>query len=122
MFNSFSMERFHDMEIVEGQKYEVSILLHNQFGDRAVETPPAGGIRLGGHDILGDTAIDEAVSLAKSVDVPIIMTGLNADYEMEGPDRKTLALPNRVDELIERVAEANPNTVSEMETTPGSPK
>jgi beta-glucosidase len=37
--------------------------------------------------------------------------GLNADWETEGYDRTTLALPGRTDELISKVATSNKNTV-----------
>jgi beta-glucosidase len=58
-----------------------------------------------------DQAIEDAVALAKSSDVAVIIAGLNADWESEGYDRPNLSLPLRSDELIARVAEANPNTV-----------
>ncbi|KAF2649961.1 glycoside hydrolase family 3 protein [Lophiostoma macrostomum CBS 122681] len=112
VFNAFSMERFHDREIEEGRKYHIDIVLSNVFTSSVVGIAPAGGIRLGGCDILDeDKAIEDAVSLAKRVDLPVVMTGLSSDYEMEGCDRKSLALPNRTDELIQRVAEANANTI-----------
>ncbi|KAI8664999.1 Fn3-like domain-containing protein [Fusarium sp. Ph1] len=52
-----------------------------------------------------------AVELARQVDVPIVIAGLNADYESEAVDRKDLRLPPGVDELIERVAKVNPRTI-----------
>lgn len=58
-----------------------------------------------------DEAIEEAVALAKSVDVPVVFCGLNEDWESEGDDRPTLALPLRTDELVRRVAQANPRAV-----------
>jgi beta-glucosidase len=51
----------------------------------------------------------------RHVDVPIVIAGLNADYESEAVDRKDLELPPGINELIEKVLEANPNTVSSME-------
>ena len=53
----------------------------------------------------------EAVKLASEADVVIAIVGLNADWESEGYDRKTLALPGRTDELITKIAAANPKTV-----------
>jgi beta-glucosidase len=70
------------------------------------------GVRVGAFPVFdGDAAIEEAVSLAASSDVAVIIAGLNADWESEGYDRASLALPLRSDELISRVAAANPNTV-----------
>jgi beta-glucosidase len=70
------------------------------------------GLRLGGIEVKDeDQLMEEAVQLAKDADVVIAIVGLNADWETEGNDRKTLALPRRTDELIEKVAKANKNTV-----------
>lgn len=55
--------------------------------------------------------IAKAVQLAKDADAVIAIVGLNADWETEGYDRTTLALPGRTDELISKVAAANPKTV-----------
>ncbi|KAG6825905.1 hypothetical protein H0H92_001914 [Tricholoma furcatifolium] len=70
------------------------------------------GVRLGGAEVIDpEASIAEAVKLAKEADVVIAVVGLNADWETEGYDRTTLALPGRTDELIEKVAAANPRTV-----------
>lgn len=70
------------------------------------------GVRLGGAQVVdSDELLEEAVQLAKDADVTIAFVGLNAEWETEGYDRKTLDLPGRTNELVERVAEANPNTV-----------
>ena len=70
------------------------------------------GVRLGGVDVRDpDDLMKEAVEVAKEADVVIAVVGLNADFESEGYDRKTLALPGRTDELIRKVAEVNKNTV-----------
>ncbi|KAF1949811.1 glycoside hydrolase [Byssothecium circinans] len=112
VFNAFSMERFHERDIEEGRSYHIDIILCNIFTGPVIGMAPAGGIRLGGCDVLDEEkAITDAVSLAKRVDFPVVMTGISSDYEMEGADRKSLVLPNRTDELIQRVAEANPNTI-----------
>lgn len=55
--------------------------------------------------------LENAVQLAKEADVVIAIVGLNADWETEGHDRSTLALPGRTDELVSRVVAANPKTV-----------
>jgi beta-glucosidase len=70
------------------------------------------GVQLGGA-IVEDpgAAIDEAVQAAKEADVVIAVVGLNAQWETEGNDRYTLALPGRTDELVEKVAAANPKTI-----------
>jgi len=70
------------------------------------------GVRLGGAEVIDeDVKMAEAVKIAKEADVVVAIVGLNADWETEGYDRKTLALPGRTDELIEKVLAVNPNTV-----------
>lgn len=70
------------------------------------------GVRLGGAEVRNsDDLMNEAVEAAKEADVVVAVVGLNADFETEGYDRKSLALPGRTDELIQKVAEVNKNTV-----------
>jgi beta-glucosidase len=52
-----------------------------------------------------------AVSAAASADVAIVVVGTNETWESEGRDRSTVTLPGRQDELVRRVAEANPRTI-----------
>ena len=69
-------------------------------------------LKLGGVEIRdSDKLFEEAVDLAKDADGVIAIVGLNDDWETEGIDRTTLALPGRTDELISRVAAVNPKTV-----------
>src|SRR5215216_5042539 len=55
--------------------------------------------------------IAEAVKLAKSSDVVVLVAGLSDEWESEGFDRVDMKLPGAQDELIERVAKANKNTI-----------
>jgi beta-glucosidase len=55
--------------------------------------------------------IKEAVALARSSDIAIVVVGTNSDVESEGADRVSINLPGRQDELVRAVAEVNPNTI-----------
>jgi beta-glucosidase len=55
--------------------------------------------------------IAEAVKLAKNSDVVVLVAGLNGEWESEGFDRVDMKLPGAQNELIERVAKANKNTI-----------
>ena len=55
--------------------------------------------------------IAEAVKLAKSCDVVVLVASLNREWEAEGFDRLDMKLPGAQNELIERVAKANKNTI-----------
>ena len=59
---------------------------------------------------VGD-AMASAVAAAASADVAIVVVGTDETWESEGRDRRTVTLPGRQDELVERVAAANPRTV-----------
>jgi beta-glucosidase len=58
-----------------------------------------------------DAEIEQAVEAARSAEVAVVVVGTNTETESEGWDRPTLALPGRQDELVRRVAQANPRTV-----------
>jgi len=53
----------------------------------------------------------DAVTLAKTVDIAILFVGLPDTYESEGTDRKSLAMPEDQNKLIEAVAAVQPNTI-----------
>jgi beta-glucosidase len=53
----------------------------------------------------------EAEALARDAEIAVIFTGLPDRYESEGYDRTHMRIPKCHEELIERVAAANPNTV-----------
>jgi beta-glucosidase len=53
----------------------------------------------------------EAEALAGEADVAVVVVGTTEEVESEGFDRDSLALPGAQDELVRRVAAANPRTV-----------
>jgi len=65
-----------------------------------------GGPRLG-----PDEHLDRAARVAAKSDVAVVVVATTEEVESEGFDRTTLALPGRQDELVSRVAAANPRTV-----------
>ena len=58
-----------------------------------------------------DQLLDEAVAAAAKADVAIVVVGSAEGTESEGYDRETLSLQGRQDELVRRVAAAQPKTV-----------
>ncbi|GIM89032.1 beta-glucosidase [Paractinoplanes toevensis] len=58
-----------------------------------------------------DGLIEDAVALAAESDVAVVVVGTTEQVESEGFDRTSLALPGRQDELVSRVAAANPRTI-----------
>ncbi|HEX5067799.1 MAG TPA: glycoside hydrolase family 3 C-terminal domain-containing protein, partial [Myxococcota bacterium] len=72
---------------------------------------PLAGVRAG--ILLPDPPdlLERAVAAAAAADAAVVVVGLDADWETEGRDRESWALPGRQAELVERVAAANPRTV-----------
>ncbi len=66
-----------------------------------------------------DDLLAEAEAAASAADVAVVVVGTTEEVESEGFDRATLALPGRQDELVRRVAAANPRTV--VAVSAGSP-
>lgn len=58
-----------------------------------------------------DTLLAEAEAAAADADVAVVVVGTSKEVESEGFDRTSLKLPGRQDELVRRVAAANPRTV-----------
>lgn len=81
------------------------------------EKAKLGDITLNGPvtvNTLDPKLVAEAVNAAKNSDIAVIFAGSNRDYETEASDRASLNLPFGQEELIEKVLEANPNTIVVM--------
>lgn len=112
-FNRLSMERFYDVDVEDGKKLGIEVLMVNEDVRGGVGTAFTLAGRLGGYEVLApQQGLEDAVRIAKSVDVPIVMAGLSSDYESEASDRKDLNLPRAANQLVDAVLDANPNTVS----------
>ncbi len=62
-------------------------------------------------DKTDDKLLAEAVETAKNADVAVIFAGLPDKFESEGFDRKHMSMPDCQNELIEKVAAVQPNTI-----------
>lgn len=62
-------------------------------------------------DVTNPTLLAEAIEVAKNSDVAVVFAGLPDTFESEGFDRTHMNMPNCQNELIERVAEVQPNVV-----------
>ncbi|KAK1639269.1 glycoside hydrolase superfamily [Colletotrichum phormii] len=110
-----TVEETGTMHLEAGQSYRVLV----RFGCSATSKVKAsgtvdfgqGGVRFSGCPKLEPAvATQEAVEVAKSVDQVVVCTGLSGEWESEGFDRTTMALPPGTDELVAAVLAANPNT------------
>ncbi len=69
------------------------------------------GLRISLMPSLPADPIAEAVELAAQSDAVVLVAGLTNEWESEGFDRPNMDLPRQQDELIRRVAAANPKTI-----------
>ncbi|GMK59865.1 hypothetical protein CspeluHIS016_0900820 [Cutaneotrichosporon spelunceum] len=114
-FGNGTIEEKGTVPVEKGKSYTLRVVHDSRRpGKAAVAGTPfiVKGIRIGAFPLVdARQAIEDAVATARAADSVVLVVGLNADYESEGFDRHTLALPLASDELIARVADANPNTV-----------
>jgi beta-glucosidase len=99
------VEKTFQVQLTPGQKISIKIVYRSQAGGqwrslRISHLPPTSP------DPMAD-----AIALAKRADVVIVVAGLNSQWESEGFDRVDMHLPGAQNELIEKVASANPNTI-----------
>ncbi len=87
----------------------VAVELEVDFAQDRPGTP--GGLRLGWLPPEPDDAMERAVAAARNADAAVVVVGLDPDWETEGRDRDGFHLPKRQDELVARVAAANPRTI-----------
>lgn len=113
-FGSGSREEIGSISLLKGTKYKLRI----EFGSGVTSTLTKYSAGSGGAFGFGaalrideETEIQHAVEIAKSVDKPIVVIGLNKDWESEGFDRKDLNYPGKTNALVQAVAKANPNTI-----------
>jgi beta-glucosidase len=100
------------LDLRAGQPYDVRV----EFA-----YPPPGvvglkAVRVGLARPLGDEAIEAAVLAAAQADVAVLFVGLTGEWDSEGRDRPHMDLVGRQNELIARVAAANPHTVVVLQT------
>ncbi|KAI0648215.1 glycoside hydrolase family 3 protein [Trametes meyenii] len=112
-----TVEELGTVSLVAGKPVEVVVEYTNTKppeGPESDRSQPAlmRGVRLGGCEKIDpEQALVDAEKLAASSDVAIVVVGLSPDWESEGFDRPTLDMPGRQNELIARVARANPHTI-----------
>ncbi|KAH9923710.1 beta-glucosidase [Epithele typhae] len=116
-FATGSTEVYGTTTLKAGVKHEVLVEFMNVRAPSDSDPIEAlmdtnAGVRLGGQVVEHpDELMAAAVKLASEADAVIAVVGLNADWETEGYDRTTLALPGRTDELVRKVAAANKRTI-----------
>lgn len=111
-FGFGSSEVTYSVKLAAGQSYELSV-------EYVMGQSPFAAVRLGCLPPVPADAIERAVTLARNSNVALVFAGLSAEWESEGFDRPDLDLASGQNELIERVAAVNKNTIVVLNT--GSP-
>lgn len=106
--NTEPITRSGQLELQAGRTYELEVVINAHAGQ--------GEVRLGwlrpGEELSASTTerMSEAVALAADADAVLFVGGLSHAEDSEGSDRTQLHLDGGQDELIDALAEANPNT------------
>ena len=95
------------VDMVAGRPVDVMVRSHKHY-DRSHMSVSLGLER---PRVPDEEDLVEAERLAAAADVAVVLVGTTSADEAEGRDRMTLALPDGQDELVFRVAAANPRTV-----------
>jgi beta-glucosidase len=95
-----------------GRTYEVVIEIASKDPEELSLAALSCGIGMP----LGEAAIAEAARAAGTAEVAIVCVGRNGEWDTEGSDLTSIALPGRQDELVSAVAAANPNTIVVLQT------
>jgi beta-glucosidase len=98
----------------EGRRYELTVEYPISPEDERVR-----GLVVGARPVPAGDHIQRAAAVAADAEVAIVIVGTDDDWETEGEDRTSLALPADQDQLVAAVAAANPNTIVVVNT--GSP-
>ncbi|KAK4457996.1 glycoside hydrolase superfamily [Cladorrhinum samala] len=113
-----SVDYLVDFQMEANRPVELRVEMTNELRPLAKQkqfnmTHKYGGCRIGFKEEDQVDYLQEAIDAAKAADVAVVVVGLDAEWESEGYDRKTMDLPSdgSQDRLIEAVVKANPRTI-----------
>ena len=96
------------LDLEAGQAYRIRLDHTPREGGQWVSIVDVG-VELA--DLDREEGLAEAAALAARADTAVVVVGSSSEWESEGADRESIELPNQQNELVERVLDANPNTV-----------
>ena len=109
-FGTGSEEITADVELEAGRP--VDLVVEYTSRDAAI----LYGVKVGYQPPVPDDLLERAVAAAAAADAAVVVVGTSDEWESEGHDRTSMDLPGDQDELIRRVAAANPRTVVVVNT------
>jgi len=113
-FGTANVEQRQGVHLEAGQSYKVMI----EYCSSATtgEGINLTAVRFGVEKPLGEEAMLDAVEKARNADVVLLFVGRDGEWDTEGLDLPDMRLPGRQEELIDRVAAANANTIVVLQT------
>jgi beta-glucosidase len=102
-FGFASTEQLATVDVRAGEPVDIDVEL--RLGR------PFAAVRLGVRPPADDTMAERAVEAARQAEAAVVVVGTNDEWETEGSDRTTIALPGEQDELVRRVAAVNDRTI-----------
>lgn len=113
-----SIDYLVEVAMQAGKEVELQVRMTNELRPLSKQkqfdmTHKYGGCRIGFMEEDKVDYLQEAVEVARTADIAVVVVGLDAEWESEGYDRLTMDLPSdgSQDRLIHAVSKANPNTV-----------
>ena len=104
----FQMASTEVVEAIDLEAGSVSVVVEWTCDPEAI----LAGLRFGWlPPVDDDQLMADAIDAAAAADTAIVVVGLDADWETEGHDRPIFGLPGRQNELVRKVAAANPRTI-----------
>jgi beta-glucosidase len=100
----------HELDLVGGRPTDITVE-YDTLGAKGFYAFKVGCRWLAPPDLM-----ERAVAAAAAADIAIVVVGTSNEWESEGFDRPTLVLPVDQDDLVRRVAAANPRTVVVVNT------
>ncbi len=91
------------VELVAGEHHALEI-------EYQLPAPSMGALAIGCIPPTPPDLLDRAITLAARADLVVCVVGTDGDWETEGNDRESTALPPPQDELVRAVAAVNPHT------------
>ncbi|MGH9016411.1 MAG: beta-glucosidase H [Acidimicrobiales bacterium] len=105
-----SAEITHEVDLTAGQDTEIRVE-YDTLGAKGLF-----GFRVGCRWLAPPDLLERAVRAAAGADVAVVVVGTSNEWESEGFDRDSLALPVNQDDLVRAVAAVNANTVVVVNT------
>ncbi|MDK4704532.1 glycoside hydrolase family 3 protein [Rhizobium sp. CNPSo 4062] len=113
-FGTANAEQRQSIHLEAGQSYKVVV----EYCSSATteEGINLTAVRFGVEKPLGEEAMLDAVQKASDADIVLLFVGRDGEWDTEGFDLPDMRLPGRQEELIDRVAAANANTIVVLQT------